>query len=116
MIARTRSSGWVIPGSTFERQHVLKHVRSYVLGWLPVCLCCGCATHAPAHMKTSSYVKRPCLLLKLLHCPHSDDLPAPPRGVHPKNLKEGAFTVYQGHFLRFLLNEGAFTPDHALFR
>ena len=52
----------------------------------------------------------PYLLRKQLHSPHSNDLLAPPRGVHPQKTKGGgAFTV-------FLLNEGALTPEHARFR
>ena len=85
-------------------------------GYRSVCALLLRNTSTCPHENILRHKTHPSLLRKQLHCPHSDDLLAPPRGVHPKNLKEGAFTVYQGHFLRFLLNEGAFTPDHALFR
>ena len=66
----------------------------------------------------------PCLLRKQLHCPHSNDmqlitLVAPPRGVHPKPLKEGergGLYCVAGAFFTFSFNEGAFTPEYVRFR
>ena len=49
------------------------------------------------------------MLRKQLHCPHSNDLLAPPRGVQPKNLKGGDVYCVAEVFFAFLFNEGAFT-------
>ena len=49
----------------------------------------------------------PCLLRNQLHCPQSNDLLAPPQGVHPQNLKRGGRLLCgRGVFLRFRLARG----------
>ena len=91
-----------------------------VLGWLPLCLLPLRNVFSPTYiyMKTSSYECKthPCLLWKQRHCPHPNDLLAPPRDVHPKNLKWGACTVWPGRLLRFCSTRGRLLRMMLVFR
>lgn len=76
------------------------------------CLCCCCATHAPTPTPTLLllYVKHTvCLLRKQLHSPHVNDLLAPPRGAHPKQLKGGRLLWSSGACIAFFLTRGAYS-------